>query len=294
MYSKILIVGGTGMLGRPVVWKFIRDGYSVRVMTHSPERAKNFFGDSVETVTGDVTDPASLSNPMNGCDAVYINLGAKMDINKLDAIERQGTANVAEAAGDKGIKRIGMISGLNVGEADLKVPFYRAKAAAEKALMESGISYTIFRCCWFYESLPLYVQGKKAVMLGNQPHPVSWIAAADYAAMVSKAYSTAEAENKIFHVRGIEKRTIPDALVEFCNIVVPDAKLSPIPLWLASVASFFSRKGKMKGLIQFMRYFDRHPETEVQDDTEKILGPALTTLKDWAQEYKRQLLAGKG
>jgi uncharacterized protein YbjT (DUF2867 family) len=258
-------------------------------MTHSPERARLIFDDRADIAEGDVTDRESLRGPMTGCDTVYINLGAKMNPAEYERIEHIGTANVAGIAAESGVRRIAMISGLNVGSGYSHYKFLAAKEKAERAVIESGIPYTIFRCCWFFESLPLFVQGGKAIVLGNQQHEVSWLAAADYAHLVSTAFSKDETYNKIYHIKGIEKLKIPDALSVFCDVIMPEAKLSFIPLWLGRIAGWFSSRKEMRGLIEFMTFYDRHPEPDIKRDFERDLGLALTTLREWAEAYKERL-----
>jgi uncharacterized protein YbjT (DUF2867 family) len=290
--GKILIVGGTGRLGQPVVHRLANDGYEVRLMTHSPEKAGRIFGDKIETVFGDVSDPDSLAEPVRGCDAVYINLGAKMNLDDFERVEHLGTVNVAKAAAENAVNHIAMISGLNVGTADPEIPMYRAKIGAEKALIDSGIAYTIFRCCWFFESLPLFVTGKRAMIFGKQPYKLSWMAASDYAAMVSKAFSDDRAENRVFHIRGIERHTLEEALRMFGDVTHPGLKIVHAPIWMVSVVGGITRSKSARGLAQFFRFFDKNPETDANGEAEKVLGPALTTLRDWAEEYKRQWRGG--
>jgi uncharacterized protein YbjT (DUF2867 family) len=182
-----------------------------------------------------------------------------------------------------------MISSLTANDLDSKYRFIDAKLKAERALVKSGIPYTIFRCSWFYESLPLFIQGHKAILLGNQPHPISWLAASDYAGMVSKAFELDSTTGKIYIVKGKEKMSIGDALARFCDLVVPDAAISPIPFWLASVGILFSRKKQTKGLIQFMKYYETHVEPDITSNAEEILGVATTNLESWAEEYKNRL-----
>ncbi len=71
MSGKILVVGGTGMLGRPVVRQLCNDGYKIRLMTHTPDRPSQFFGDEIEKVVADVTDIDTLPQAIEGCDIVY-------------------------------------------------------------------------------------------------------------------------------------------------------------------------------------------------------------------------------
>ncbi len=289
MEKRVMIVGGTGMLGRPVAFRFLTEGYKVRILTHSPKRAAAFFDDRFEIQNGDVTDPESLKEALNGCSEAYINLGVKYDTDKYETIEHLGTANVAKAAAEAGIKRIGMISGNRVTTADTGIAYLDAKAKAEEALKECGVPYTIFKCCWFFESLPRFIQGGKAYILGKQTNPLYWIAASDYAGMVVKAFDLEDAANRSFYIKGIDQMSLPTALNKFCDIVLPDAKMSYIALWLAKYATFFTRKKQMKGLVEFMNYFDKHEEPGISGEAERILGPALTTIEDWCEEYKRRL-----
>ncbi|MEI7893913.1 MAG: NmrA family NAD(P)-binding protein, partial [Myxococcales bacterium] len=48
MADSILVVGGTGMLGKPVVKRLTLDGHPVRVVTRQPDRARIALGKDVE------------------------------------------------------------------------------------------------------------------------------------------------------------------------------------------------------------------------------------------------------
>ncbi len=291
MSKKILIIGGRGRLGRPVLDRLIIDGYSPVVMTHNKEKADQFFGGLIPVVEGDVTDPESLKKPFEGIEAIYINLSARYNIKDYINLEANGCSNIAKIAKEQGVGQLAMISGLSASTGETKYPFINGKILAEKALMESGIPYTIMRCCWFFESLPLFVTGKQATVFGKQKNKFSWIAAADYTPMVSKIFELESARNRIFHIRGIEKYSLYEALSKYCEICYPDAKMVRLPIWIVATISKLSRKGAMSGIVQFMKYFDRHEEPDIQDDSEQILGPALTTLTDWAENYKIQIMS---
>jgi uncharacterized protein YbjT (DUF2867 family) len=289
MDKTILIIGGTGMLGRPVAVKFLQDEYRVRILTHSPERARLFFDERFDIRVGDVNDKNSLASAMEGCGTVHINLGVKFDIGKYDKVEGEGTANIVEVAKERGVERLTMISGNRVEPELAKYKYVASKLKAEKAVKEGGIPYTIFKCCWFFESLPLFIQGGKAIILGDQNKPVNWMAATDYAGMVARSIDTPEAKNRSLYLKGVTQASVSEALIKFCELVVPKAKVSSIPLWMARFAAFFSAKRQMKGLIEFMKMMDKHPEPGISVEAERILGPALTTLEDWCEEYKRRL-----
>lgn len=72
---KVAVTGGTGFVGSHTVSELIKNGHEVRVLARDPKRvapALTPFGvdGKVETVTGDVADPASVGSFLTGCDAV--------------------------------------------------------------------------------------------------------------------------------------------------------------------------------------------------------------------------------
>ena len=67
MRDRILIVGATGMLGAPVARRLIADGWRVRGLVRDPASARARFGDAIEWIAGDVTEPASLDAAFDGC-----------------------------------------------------------------------------------------------------------------------------------------------------------------------------------------------------------------------------------
>jgi uncharacterized protein YbjT (DUF2867 family) len=67
---RVLVTGATGHVGRIVVEQLVTAGVPVRAMTRWPQRAR--FQDVVETVAGDLTDPAALASVLTGVDRMYL------------------------------------------------------------------------------------------------------------------------------------------------------------------------------------------------------------------------------
>lgn len=68
--NRVLVIGATGNVGRPVVSALVTAGTSVRAMTRSPQAAA--FGPAVEIVRGDLMNPESLDPGLEGIDRVFL------------------------------------------------------------------------------------------------------------------------------------------------------------------------------------------------------------------------------
>jgi uncharacterized protein YbjT (DUF2867 family) len=290
MSQTILIVGATGKLGEPVARQLLKEGYTVRVLARNPEKARTKLGQAVEIVQGDVELPASLPAALEGCYGVHISLAGGPTRESYARVEFQGTANVAQAAAQQGVKRLTYLSGASVREENSWFYQIEAKFKAETALRESGVAYSIFRCSWFMESLPNLVQGKRAMLIGRQPAPLHWIAAQDFARMVAQAYRLPEAANKTFYVYGPGTILMQQALETYCALVRPDAKVSQMPIWLISILPVLSRDPRLKDVAQLMAYFEHYTEANDPTEANTLLGAPTTTLQQWCQA-QRQLAA---
>ena len=283
MSDPILVVGATGMLGEPVARQLAADGYTVRVLTRNPEKAKEKFGEHFEIFEGDVEQPDSLDAALMGCYGVHINLNGGPTPESYDRIEHKGTAAVAFAAMKFGVERLTYLSGTSVRQENRHFYGTNAKFQAESAIKDCGVPYTIFRASWFMESLPLFVRDGRASVIGKQPHPVHWVAAADYARMVSKAYQTPEAEDKTLYIYGSEAIPMPDALKTYCAVVHPDLQVSSVPVWVIKLMATVTRNARLKDVANLMAYYENFVEDCDPTEANQLLGAPTTTLQQWSE-----------
>lgn len=281
------------MLGEPVARQLQKDGYAVRILARNPAKAQAKFDNTMDICQGDVEQPATLTSALEGCTGVHINLAGGPKPEDYERIEHHGTANVVQMARQLGIRRLTYLSGTSVREENTWFYQTKAKFAAETAIQRSGIAYTIFRASWFMESLPLFVRGKRGAVIGEQPAPVHWVAAADYSRMVSQAYRTPAAENRICYVYGPEALPMLVALKKYCDIVHPGIKVSTVPIWLLSLVAALTRDADLKDNINLMSYFNKFVEDGDPTETNELLGTPTTTLSEWSQGYRKaQGIAG--
>jgi uncharacterized protein YbjT (DUF2867 family) len=289
--EPILVVGGTGELGKPVARQLLADGYSVRLLVRDVPRARALLGPEFEYFAGDVNDPAAVEHALEDCSGVHVSLRGDSDPKKLDRVEYRGTARIAELAAQQSVSRLTYLSGMLVAEG-AETPGDRAKFRAEQAIRQSGVSYTIFKPTYFMETLPRHIRGKLAIVLGRQTHPLHMVAARDFAQMVSRSFQTPEAANRHFFIHGPEAITIPDALRLYCSLVEPGKRVVSMPLWFMSIVDKLFMGRQLRGTLQLMRVMQRVGERGDSSETDKALGAPTTTLHQWC-EQRLAIIPGK-
>ena len=327
------MIGGTGMLGRPVVERLAQEGqFRVRVLSRTstpppPDHNGNGNGNGngrVEYVQGSVLEKESLFRAMNGCIAVHLNLSG-------GTTERRGAEQVAQVAPTiSTLRRITMISGIstNAEQAERFPTISKPKWEAEQAIVRAcrqttanTLSYTIFRCTMFLETLPNW-----RYLIGSQTTQWHWLAARDYARMVSYSYrdlmmeddrtKKSSAANRIFVLRGLgPSRTLPEALFDVflprmhCQKETLERSsdtmkpsIMVLPRWYAWLLQWlpWSVLGDMtpqewSSLLIRMDWLSQIHETigdakqdEEKDYYEVLGGPPTITMEAWIDDYLRR------
>ncbi len=68
--KRVLVIGATGNIGRPVVSELIASGAGVRALTRDPDSAN--LPAQAELVRGDLTNPGTLDPALRDVDAVFL------------------------------------------------------------------------------------------------------------------------------------------------------------------------------------------------------------------------------
>lgn len=277
--TKILVLGGTGLLGEPVSRRLVTDGFQVRVLSRDPQSASAALGAQIDVVAGDVADVDSLERALDGCQAVHISVGG--------AVDQLSAENVVALASKCGLERIGYVSGSTVSEENRWFPMVEQKLNAEAVIADCGVPYTVFCPTWPMEQLPRFARGGSPTLIGRQPTPLHWFAAQDMARMVSTAYQTEEAINKRFFIHGPEPMTFRAALERYCGACHPDfGKVSVMPIWLAKLMGTLTRNEMLKYASDLMAYFEKVGELGDPAEANRLLGAPTTTLDAWIAQRK--------
>ena len=150
--------------------------------------------------------------------------------------------------------------------------------------MASGVDYTIFKPTHFMESLPQFIHGGSAIVIGQQPHRYHYLAADDYAGLVSRALRLPEAVNQSLTVFGPEAFTVAEALRLYCSVVHPGMSVRSMPAMLARWLGWLTRNADLGFAATLFEGFSQFGERGDPAVAERLLGSCQTTLQQWCQQ----------
>ena len=142
----ILVIGGTGNVGRQVVAQLRERGADFRVLSRDWRRARELLGD-VEVVEGDYDHPETLRPALKGVDHLFL-----LTPGSPEQVAREGA--IVEAAQRAEVRHIVKQS---VCGAALDSPsvLVRWHAEAERLVESSGLGWTFLRPTLFMQMAPL-------------------------------------------------------------------------------------------------------------------------------------------
>lgn len=179
--KRILVLGATGTIGRATVRALLNQGYEVICFVRQragaggallPEQTTTLF-DGASIRYGDVSNPISLKDQGFKGERfdVLVSCLASRTGNPKDAwaIDHQAHMHVLEAAKQAGVNHFILLSAICVQKPLLA--FQHAKLAFEKALVQSGMTYSIVRPTAFFKSLSGQLErvkkGKPFLLFGD-------------------------------------------------------------------------------------------------------------------------------
>jgi uncharacterized protein YbjT (DUF2867 family) len=145
---RVLVTGGTGVLGRAVVQELIRRDHGVTVMSHRAE-PKN-VPDGVTAVRGDLSTGVGLERALEDVATV---VHCASDMRRHRQVDVEGTRMLVEAAEKAGTtnSRPHLLYVSIVGCDRISFGYYRSKALAELAIAQSKLPWTVLRATQFHD-----------------------------------------------------------------------------------------------------------------------------------------------
>jgi NADH dehydrogenase len=209
----ILVVGGTGRLGRLVAGQLAASGHRVRVMSRGLHAPAPETDPRVQVVVGDVRDPAAVGEAMQGVTAVVSAVQGFAGPGRISpaTVDRDGNAVLIEAARRLGAEVV--LVSVAGAAADASMELRRMKFAAEQALRASGCPGTVIRPSayvqtWLQVLTDSAGRSHRPKLLGRADNPIPWVDVHEVAAVVVRAVEDPALRGRTLDLVGPERLTL--------------------------------------------------------------------------------------
>jgi nucleoside-diphosphate-sugar epimerase len=243
---KVLVTGGTGVVGAAAVRALLAAGHQVRLFSrHAREDAARWRGE-VEVRTGSVASLVEVSGVAEGCDAVLHIAGIAEERPPEVTFARvnvEGTRHLLAEAERAGVRRFVHVSSLGADTG--ASPYHASKREAEALVRGFRGSWLICRPGNVYgpgdevvSFLLQIVRGSPVaplIDLGDQPFQPLW--AEDLGAALAVAVDREDLSGRVLLLAGPETTTMQDLLDRLARLTGRRPIQLPVPSALASLGA---------------------------------------------------------
>nr|YP_010208111.1 hypothetical protein Ycf39 [Pseudo-nitzschia pungens]UBA15124.1 hypothetical protein Ycf39 [Pseudo-nitzschia pungens] len=240
---SLLIIGGTGTLGRQMVLQALLKGYPVRCMVRNFRKA-NFLKEwGVELVYGDLTKPETLPPCFKGITAVIdASTSRPNELESLKKVDWDGKIALIDAAKAANIQRFIFFSAQNVEQFE-NIPLMKLKYGIEKKLEASNIPYTIFRLTGFYQGLieqyAIPILENLPIWVTNENTYIAYMDTQDIAKFSLRSLQIPQTINQTFFLSGL-KGWVSSEIIMLCEqLAGQTARVQRVPLIVLKLISNF-------------------------------------------------------
>lgn len=240
---KVLVTGGTGVVGRCAVDHLLARGHTVRLLSRHADEDSRQWDEGVEPCPCDVGDPEALRGAADGCDAVLHVAGIVAEDPPEVTFLRvnvEGTRNLVAEARRAGVRRFVYVSSLG---AELGASgYHRSKKAAEEAVRaEFPAEWLVCRPGNVYgpgdEVISLLLKVVRTLpaipLIGAGDHPFQPVRAADLGEALARAVEGEGGAGRVLDLAGTERTTLNELLDLLGEITGKSPLRIPVPEWVA-------------------------------------------------------------
>ncbi len=240
---SLLIIGGTGTLGRQIVLQALTKGYQVRCLVRNFRKA-NFLKEwGAELVYGDLTRPETIPPCLKGITAIIDTSTSRAnELDSLKKVDWNGKLCLIEAAKVANIQRFIFFSARDVEQFET-IPLLKLKNGIEVKLKQSTIPYTIFRLTGFYQGLieqyAIPILENLPIWVTNENTYISYMDTQDIAKFCLRSLQIPQTKNKTFSLSG-SRAWLSLEIINLCEqLAGQQAKVQRIPLFFLKLISRF-------------------------------------------------------
>jgi len=240
---SLLVIGGTGTLGRQIVLQALTKGYKVRCLVRNFRKASFLKEWGAELVYGDLTRPETIPPCLKGITAVIDASTSRPDeLDSLKKVDWEGKLCLIESAKVANVKRFIFFSAQNV-EQFQSIPLMKVKNGIEVKLKQSTIPYTIFRLTGFYQGLieqyAIPILENLPIWVTNENTYISYMDTQDIAKFCLRSLQIPQTTNQTFFLSG-SKGWVSSEIINLCEqLAGQQANVQRVPVFLLKFISRF-------------------------------------------------------
>ena len=239
---KVVVTGGTGVVGVGTVTALVRNGHDVRLVSRHAERDARRWPEGVEDWPGDVADPASIRGAADGCDAV-VHLVAVVDENPpettFDRVNVQGTRHIVREAERAGVRKLLFVSSLGCERGTSA--YHQSKRAGEKIVRDFDGEWLIVRPGSVYgpgdEQISLLLKMVRTLpaipVIGGGEEAFQPIWHEDLAEAIVRAVERDDLSRETLEIAGPDVTSQNDLIKRLSRITTREPVRVPLPEFLA-------------------------------------------------------------
>jgi NAD(P)H dehydrogenase (quinone) len=272
--NKVLVTGGTGQLGSLTIQSLLRTTPPgcIATLVRDPMKAAALRQQGVEIRQGDYFDKSALTAACRGVTKLFL-------VSAVTFADRETQhRNVIEAARIAGVEHIVYTSiQRKPGSAFTMTGVTQTDRATERALLASGLRYTILRNCLYLDLLPLII-GSDAltrgvrVPAGGGAAPL--ITRADLADANAAVLTQSGHENKIYTLGASAACSFADIaahLSQVCGRPIPHTPIATATYIAERATAGLGRSGAAF-LAEWVQAITLGEFAEVTGDLERLIG----------------------
>jgi len=239
---RVLVTGGSGVVGLSVVRQLVEGGHTVRLLSRHADEDVRQFPAGVEARNGDVSDRGSITGSACGCDAVLHVAGIVREIPPAVTFKKvnvDGTANMLAEAWASGVKRFVYVSSLGADRGTSA--YHQSKREAEILVEAFAGNWTILRPGNVYgpgdevlSRLLKMVRSLPAIPViddGEQPFQPIWHE--DLSRAIVTVVERNDLQTQTLELAGAETTSMNDVIDRLSVIVDRSPLKVPVPGFLA-------------------------------------------------------------
>jgi uncharacterized protein YbjT (DUF2867 family) len=143
---RVIVIGGSGLVGRPTASALVRRGHTVAVLTRRGAGGPP----GTEAFTGDVTTGEGVATALSDVDCV-VDCGNVVTMSRRAAVDyfTTTTRRLGECGKAAGVRHhvvLGIVNSDEVG-----FPYYAGKVAQERTALDGPVPATVLRSTQFHE-----------------------------------------------------------------------------------------------------------------------------------------------